>query len=93
MPACILPSAYLLTRMSLQCRNCRNIKHEHPDAFLCNECGHCRFVRCEYSCSTAPLLDFPPLGGPLDESAALGALEEASDSAHSKAQALHMHVM
>jgi hypothetical protein len=28
-----------------QCRRCRNINYERPDAFLCNECGHSRYAR------------------------------------------------
>ena len=76
----------------MQCRQCRNINYEHPDAFLCNECGHCRFARCEYGCSTSPLLEFPPLGGPLDEGAALSALQEASEAAHDKAAVLQTRV-
>jgi E3 ubiquitin-protein ligase UBR4 len=32
-----------------QCRRCRNINYERPDAFLCNECGHSRFARVEIS--------------------------------------------
>ena len=30
-----------------QCRRCRNINYERPDAFLCNECGHSRYARLE----------------------------------------------
>jgi len=27
-----------------QCRYCRNINYEKLDAFICNECGHCRYA-------------------------------------------------
>ena len=29
--------------VAFQCRSCRNINYDHLDAFLCVECGYCRF--------------------------------------------------
>ena len=71
---------------ALQCRHCRNINYEHPDAFLCNECGHCRFARVECTVSAAAVGSYPALGegSPLDEAAALSVLQEAADAAHDR---------
>jgi hypothetical protein len=30
-----------------QCRQCRNINYDRPDAFLCIECGYCRCAPCQ----------------------------------------------
>lgn len=32
-----------------QCRQCRNINYENLDAFLCNECGYCKWARFDFS--------------------------------------------
>eukprot|EP01059_Diplonema_ambulator_P026762 TRINITY_DN4419_c0_g1_i1.p1 TRINITY_DN4419_c0_g1~~TRINITY_DN4419_c0_g1_i1.p1 ORF type:complete len:4765 (+),score=1100.59 TRINITY_DN4419_c0_g1_i1:2077-14295(+) len=42
-----------------QCRQCRNINHEQLDAFLCNECGWCRYGRVDFSllCRTSAAPD------------------------------------
>jgi len=34
--------------VAFQCRSCRNINYDHLDAFLCVECGHCRFAEFTY---------------------------------------------
>lgn len=68
----------------VQCRQCRNINYEHPDAFVCNECGHSRFARFDFSITAAPALTYPPIRSPEDRAAALSALHAASESAHKK---------
>ena len=72
----------------LQCRQCRNINYEHPDAFVCNECGHSRFARFEFSMTAAPALVYPPLCSQDDRAAALSALRGASEEAFQKQSAL-----
>ena len=37
-----------------QCRHCRNINYEKLDAFLCNECGFCKFARFEFTLTVRP---------------------------------------
>ena len=32
----------------------RNINYDCPDAFLCNECGHCRHARLAYAVAASP---------------------------------------
>ena len=42
-----------------QCRHCRNINYEHPDAFFCNECGHSRHARVEVTLVSRPAGGYP----------------------------------
>ncbi|KAK9812313.1 hypothetical protein WJX73_001476 [Symbiochloris irregularis] len=73
---------------ALQCRQCRNINYEHLDAFVCNECGHSRFARFEFSVSAAPAFFYPPLRSSQDRTVALAALTAASEAAFQKQVAL-----
>ena len=34
-----------------QCRYCRNINYEKLDAFICNECGYCRYAKIQTTLS------------------------------------------
>jgi E3 ubiquitin-protein ligase UBR4 len=37
-----------------QCKKCRNINYENLDAFICNECGYCKYARFEYTFTAVP---------------------------------------
>jgi len=39
-----------------QCRYCRNINYEKLDAFICNECGYCRYAKIQTTLSAHPTL-------------------------------------
>ena len=39
-----------------QCRYCRNINYEKIDAFICSECGHCRYAKIQTTLSAHPTL-------------------------------------
>lgn len=39
---------------AFQCRQCRNINYENPQAFLCNECGFCKWGKFDYSLTIKP---------------------------------------
>ena len=59
---------------------CRNINYEDLDAFLCNECGHCRFGRLDFTVLAAPCTAWPTIRSEGDMQRALGFLELESDS-------------
>lgn len=44
---------------AFQCRHCRNINYENPDAFICGECGYSRYGKFEFSVTAAPAAEFP----------------------------------
>lgn len=65
-----------------QCRQCRNINYECLDGFLCNECGHSRFGRLDFSVAAAPSSEYPVLEDAEDVSRALVALSAEADLLH-----------
>jgi E3 ubiquitin-protein ligase UBR4 len=65
-----------------QCRQCRNINYECLDGFLCNECGHSRFGRIDFSVTAAPSSDYPVLEDEDDVARALAALAAEADTLH-----------
>lgn len=71
-----------------QCRQCRNINYECLDGFLCNECGHCRFGRLDFSVTAFTSSDYPPLITDEDVARALVALDREADALH-RAQEEH----
>eukprot|EP01060_Flectonema_neradi_P013628 TRINITY_DN2035_c0_g2_i1.p1 TRINITY_DN2035_c0_g2~~TRINITY_DN2035_c0_g2_i1.p1 ORF type:complete len:5128 (+),score=954.32 TRINITY_DN2035_c0_g2_i1:107-15490(+) len=64
-----------------QCRQCRNINHDQLDAFLCNECGWCRYGRVDFSllCRTALAPDV--LRNEADRARAVQLLQEQNATA------------
>lgn len=44
---------------AFQCRHCRNINYENPDAFICGECGYSRYGKFEFSVTAAPSSQYP----------------------------------
>eukprot|EP01064_Diplonema_japonicum_P003037 TRINITY_DN1199_c0_g4_i1.p1 TRINITY_DN1199_c0_g4~~TRINITY_DN1199_c0_g4_i1.p1 ORF type:complete len:4801 (+),score=867.84 TRINITY_DN1199_c0_g4_i1:172-14574(+) len=71
-----------------QCRQCRNINHEQLDAFLCNECGWCRYGRVDFSllCRSSAAPDVLR-----NETDRVRALQVLSDNNHT-AQQLAMQI-
>lgn len=41
-----------------QCKQCRNINYENPDAYLCNECGYCKWAKFDYTFSVTKRYSF-----------------------------------
>ena len=71
----------------LQCRQCRNINYEQLVGFVCNECGHSRFARFEFSITAAPSPVYPPIRTTEERAAALNALRTAGEDAYKKHKA------
>jgi len=44
-----------------QCRNCRRINQEDRNAFLCVDCGYCRYARFDTSMSACIASDYPAI--------------------------------
>ena len=65
-----------------QCRQCRNINHEQLDAFLCNECGWCRYGRVDFSLLCRQSLAPDVLRNESDRSRALQLLNDQNTTAH-----------
>lgn len=79
--ACCRENAY-------QCRQCRHINYEAPDAFICSECGHSRYGRFELLLQTVKAPGCPPLLAQANSDEALSLLDAAAATAASKATAL-----
>ena len=64
-----------------QCRHCRNINYEHPDAFFCNECGHSRHARVEVTLVSRPAGGYPRVRTEEEAARAVEDLETESAAA------------
>ena len=71
-----------------QCRQCRNINHDQLDAFLCNECGWCRYGRVDFSLLCRTSLAPDVLRNEADRSRAAHLLNEQNGTAFQLAMQL-----
>eukprot|EP00741_Cyanophora_paradoxa_P010481 tig00000158_g10134.t1 len=65
-----------------QCRQCRNINYEQLDAFICNECGFCKYGRFEVAVVAKPSLACERVETEEDRKAALATIDREADNAH-----------
>jgi len=65
-----------------QCRYCRNINYEKLDAFICNECGHCRYAKIQTTLHTHRALceRYPKLHNSNELSSAIQELKHQADA-------------
>jgi E3 ubiquitin-protein ligase UBR4 len=64
-----------------QCRHCRNINYEHPNAFVCNECGHSKHARIEITLECKPAGGYPRVRSEEEAAKAVAELEAESATA------------
>ncbi|KAH3761904.1 auxin transport protein BIG [Pelomyxa schiedti] len=67
-----------------QCRQCRNINYEHLDAFLCNECGYCKFAKFEITLSAKPSFAAERIETDQDMKKGLDTIDTESQNAHKR---------
>jgi E3 ubiquitin-protein ligase UBR4 len=66
----------------------RNINYEHLDGFMCNECGHSRYGRFEFTLAATPATAYAPLTSGDDFAIAMHALDAEAENLHGKRAAL-----
>ncbi len=71
-----------------QCRQCRTINYENPQAFLCIECGYCKYARFDLSMTVKPSLTTEKMETEADKAKGIAAIDKELDVAHSKYQQL-----
>lgn len=71
-----------------QCRQCRNINYDNPDAFLCNDCGHCKWARFEFHVTAKTSFGSHPIQDDQDRERALETIRKESENAQQKHQQL-----
>jgi len=71
-----------------QCRQCRHINYEAPDAFICSECGHSRYGRFELLLQATKVPGCPAALAAAGSEDALAALDATAAAAALKASAL-----
>lgn len=76
-----------------QCRQCRHINYEAPDAFICSECGHSRYGRFELLLQAVKAPGCPPLLAHASTDDALSALDTSAAAAASKMNTLQQAVL
>lgn len=74
-----------------QCRHCRHISYDAPDAFLCSECGYSRRGRFEFSLSAGPAWQYAPVKMEQQHAAALAHLQSCSEDLSHKLELLDLH--
>ena len=59
-----------------QCRTCQHINYENLDAFLCIDCGHCRFAKMSVSVRARASPEVDRIQNEADEAACLRRIED-----------------
>ena len=67
-----------------QCRLCRNINYEKLDAFLCNECGYCRYARFEFTLHSRPSYTAERIENEDDCLKAMDVIDRELENAHKR---------
>ena len=65
-----------------QCRQCRNINYETLDAFLCIECGYCRYGRFDYTIVARPALSVERIENEEGRQKAMESIQKDLEAAH-----------
>ena len=71
-----------------QCRVCRHINYENLDAFLCIDCGHCRFAKLNLTFSARSSTEVDPITTEADEAACLRLIEAETHKARAAQRVL-----
>ncbi|GAB0492582.1 hypothetical protein MMPV_003850 [Pyropia vietnamensis] len=71
-----------------QCRQCRNINYEHLDAFLCNECGFCKYGRFDFTLVASPSFAAEQVENEADRLRASAVIEEETASVYRRYESL-----
>lgn len=71
-----------------QCRQCRNINYEHLDAFLCNECGFCKYGRFDFTLVASPSFAAERVETEADRLRASAVIEEETASVYRRYESL-----
>eukprot|EP00170_Pyropia_yezoensis_P000906 contig_4141_g908 len=71
-----------------QCRQCRNINYEHLDAFLCNECGFCKYGRFDFTLVASPSFAAERVENEADRLRASAVIEEETASVYQRYESL-----
>jgi len=71
-----------------QCRVCRHINYENLDAFLCIDCGHCRFAKLNLTFSARASTEVDPITSEADEAACLRLIETETHKARAAQRVL-----
>ena len=64
--------------VATQCRRCRNINYEDLHAFLCVECGYCRFARFSFTAELRHSVACPPIASEEERLALVARLDRVS---------------
>ncbi|PAA59811.1 hypothetical protein BOX15_Mlig013612g1 [Macrostomum lignano] len=74
-----------------QCVKCRHINYDERDAFLCTYCGHCRYVKFDFSVTARPCAEWDAIEDEAARQKTLASVQSLLEQADKKHRTLLTH--